>query len=56
MALSDCERCWETPCVCRDAHGYRHLSIKELLYIRDGLNALIKKKQGTGQDPNKREH
>lgn len=29
MALSDCERCWETPCSC--GYEYRHWSSENLI-------------------------
>jgi hypothetical protein len=54
MAMSDCDNCWETPCVCRDAHGYRHLSTNEITRIRDGLNDIIEKRTALGVDPTKR--
>lgn len=28
MSLSDCEKCWETPCRC--GHGYRNWSVDDL--------------------------
>lgn len=44
MSLSDCDHCWETPCVCADARGYRHLSSAELVCIRDGINRIIEER------------
>jgi hypothetical protein len=32
MALSDCERCWETPCVCGwEYRNYSNDKIKEMI-------------------------
>lgn len=58
MAMSDCERCWNTPCVCADAHNYQHLSLNEMTAIRDGLSALIqkRKKERPELDPDRRVH
>jgi hypothetical protein len=56
MGMSDCTNCWETPCVCADAHGYRHLSIRELTEIKTGIEALIVDKTARGVAPDKREH
>lgn len=51
-----CWKCWETPCVCPDAAGYRHLSLNELKAIRSGLDALIIDKTKRGVKPDQREH
>lgn len=56
MAMSDCEHCWETPCTCSNAYGYRHLSIKELEAIKGGISKLIEDKIKRGVKPDKREH
>lgn len=56
MSLFHCERCWETPCVCGDAYGYRHLSRNELLTLIDGLNRLVWEKDRLGLDRDKRQH
>ena len=36
MAMSDCEKCWETPCSC--GHGYRDWSAERLQSQIDMLN------------------
>lgn len=54
MSMFHCQNCWETPCLCNDAHSYRHLSTNELTQIRDALNKLIDKRVTEGGDPNKR--
>jgi hypothetical protein len=56
MAMSDCPHCWETPCLCTDGYGYRHLSINELLDIKRGVEALIKAKRRRGVNQELREH
>lgn len=56
MGLSDCSSCWETPCVCDNARGYRHLSINELKRLQSGITALIIDKESRKLDPDKREH
>jgi hypothetical protein len=56
MGMGDCSHCWETPCVCDDGHGYRHLSIVELLRIMNGMAKVVEDKMKRGLDPNKREH
>lgn len=35
MSMSDCEKCWETPCVC--GYGYRDLSDYKLTEIRAAI-------------------
>lgn len=40
MALSDCEKCWETPCAC--GHGYRNWTtarIQELIAVLEKVLA-----------------
>lgn len=54
MAMSDCPHCWETPCVCADAYGYRHLSTEELTRLRNGIEALIVIKTKRGDKPDLR--
>ncbi len=39
MALSDCEKCWETPCMC--GHDYKTMPIKRVIQLRDTLNKVI---------------
>lgn len=56
MSLSDCPHCWETPCVCKDAYGYRHLSINELTDIKEGIEILIAHKKKCGYGPDQRVH
>lgn len=56
MGMSDCDHCWNTPCICRNAVGYRHLSINELTNIKIGIDELLVDKMRRGIDPNKREH
>lgn len=40
--------------MCRDAYGYRHLSLSELTQIRDGINELIRAKTAAGAIPDER--
>jgi hypothetical protein len=56
VSLSNCDHCWETPCVCDDAFGYKHLSINELKSIRGGIDKLIADKTAREVPPDKREH
>lgn len=56
MSLSDCSKCWETPCVCSDALGYRHLSTLELLEIVGGLHKIIAYRTLHRIDPAQRQH
>ena len=39
--MSDCERCWNTPCTCRDGHGWRRFKVEQLLAMRNSLEAAI---------------
>jgi hypothetical protein len=39
MALSDCVKCWDTPCSC--GYGYRSWSLPQLVSLRDVLNREI---------------
>jgi hypothetical protein len=39
MSLSDCEKCWDTPCEC--GHKYKDASIEWLTKMRDMFNRLI---------------
>ena len=48
MALSDCEKCWMTPCEC--GHDYRHWTVERLISLRDKLNAIIASKQKSSKD------
>ena len=43
MALSDCVRCWDTPCTC--GWDYREYPIKNLERKRDLIDKVIKWKQ-----------
>lgn len=56
MSLSDCRYCWETPCICDDGYGYKHLSINELLSIKKGIDSILDAKMKRGLAPNMREH
>ena len=53
--MSDCDHCWDTPCTCKDARGYRHLSINELRDIIAGMTKLIDNKRRRGLKPDQRE-
>ena len=39
MSMSDCGKCWETPCVC--GYDYQHLDEKELTRMRDMFQGLL---------------
>lgn len=39
MALSDCPKCWDTPCSC--GHEYRNMPIEKVVKLRDTLNKVI---------------
>lgn len=42
MSMSDCERCWDTPCTC--GWDYKDWSLTRLIEQRDMLNKLIEGK------------
>lgn len=42
MSLSDCEKCWETPCTC--GHEWEKYSLEYLLAFRKMLDTVINKK------------
>lgn len=42
MSLSDCSKCWETPCVC--GNEYLNYSLKQLTEMRDLFDRLIREK------------
>ena len=46
MAMSDCEKCWETPCVC--GHEYRHWSLERLSSHIEMLKWVMIGKAGAG--------
>jgi hypothetical protein len=39
MSLSDCEKCWDTPCTC--GWDYKHYSKERLVEMRDIFQQLI---------------
>jgi hypothetical protein len=39
MSMSDCEKCWETPCTC--GWDYRNCDKEFLVYMRDLFQSLI---------------
>ena len=39
MSLSDCEKCWETPCVC--GYTYKKWKTERIVELRDVLNKTI---------------
>jgi hypothetical protein len=43
MALSDCPKCWETPCVC--GYDYRMYDMDRLIKMRDMFQKLIDDRQ-----------
>ena len=45
MGMSDCEKCWNTPCVCGD--DYENYDLAYLIKMRDMFDDLIKRKQKT---------
>jgi len=54
MGMSDCEKCWNTPCVCGDdyenydcGHNYENYDLAYLIKMRDMFDDLIKRKQKT---------
>jgi hypothetical protein len=42
MALSDCAKCWETPCVC--GHEYKDWSVSRLTEFIETLQSVLKTK------------
>ena len=46
--LSDCEKCWDTPCLC--GHNYRHLSSKDILDIVEALVNIVAKRNNEGEE------
>lgn len=40
MSLSDCSKCWNTPCTC--GWNYRKYSVSDLTKIRDMFDSIIK--------------
>lgn len=45
MALSDCDKCWETPCVC--GHEYEKYSDEKLRAIAEAVNNECLRRWGT---------
>jgi hypothetical protein len=43
MSMTDCVKCWNTPCIC--GWGYKGWSIESLKSLRDILNSLIQEKE-----------
>jgi hypothetical protein len=41
MGLSDCSKCWDTPCRC--GHSYQHFSKEELVNLIEALQKLLEK-------------
>jgi hypothetical protein len=39
MSMSDCEKCWETPCIC--GWDYSDYDKESLIYMRDLFQSLI---------------
>lgn len=39
MALSDCPKCWETPCVC--GHEYKEWSTQRITVLIDTLQDIL---------------
>lgn len=53
MALSDCEKCWETPCVC--GHEYKKWSVERLRkFIETLQGVLVEKLEGENTLPHLR--
>lgn len=52
MSMSDCVKCWETPCVC--GANYKHLSINELGVLISELQKLVKVKKKKNDIPDRR--
>lgn len=47
MALSDCSKCWDTPCIC--GHNYKHLSVHDLKDLIGALEKILKEKEANGE-------
>lgn len=47
MSLSDCEKCWETPCCC--GHDYKDWSTKRLMEFRDMFQKIIDERKQNGE-------
>ena len=45
MSLSDCEKCWETPCVC--GYEYKKWKTESIVKLRDVLNKTILERSTT---------
>lgn len=43
MGMSDCPKCWDTPCTC--GHDYRGWSLDKLLEFRDMIDEVIAEKR-----------
>lgn len=43
MALSDCLKCWDTPCHC--GYDYRNWPLKDLIDMKEMFEKLIKEKE-----------
>jgi hypothetical protein len=51
MAMSDCEKCWETPCIC--GYDYETWDTGKLVELRNVLDALVKRREaGEPRRPN----
>lgn len=42
MAMSDCEKCWETPCAC--GHDYRGYSKNKLMDVYNAIRKVVKER------------
>ena len=51
MALSDCVKCWDTPCSC--GHDYETWNEQRLKEQIEMLQRVLKRKQGNDPDRNK---
>jgi hypothetical protein len=52
MSMTDCVKCWNTPCIC--GWGYKGWSIESLKSLRDILNSLIQEKEAASAAERKR--
>jgi hypothetical protein len=43
MAMSDCEKCWDTPCTC--GYDYETWDTSKIVELRDVLDALVKRRE-----------